>query len=34
MYSQRYPTTSTSGSEEQAMLKIQNFKDSFPELKL
>ena len=34
MYNQRYPITSASGSVEQVMLKIQNFKDSFPELKL
>ena len=33
MYNQRYPMTSASGSEEHAMLKAQNFKDSFPELK-
>jgi hypothetical protein len=33
MYNQRRPITSASGSEEHAMLNIQNFKDSFPELK-
>jgi len=33
MYNQRYPITSASGRAEHTMLKIQNFRDSFPELK-